>query len=247
MPPPASPPPPQINPRLDSEAANRLRDKYVAIREAAKRAAIENGPSPIPITVRQLEAIVRTSEAHARMRLAAGASISHPRRETTLRRVHAASQLRLREPMQAHVLLRLRRVLDRVHDALLLRGHRLRVGVALGRHAEEGDVRVHEFAIPEEVHPPELRPQRSAAISSLISRARLSRRVRDDFADLLGPLHNNNNTRAAAGQFQKGGIVSNTSLHAMTRFVQLDPSNVLRYGLGLMEMQYARTALSLSL
>ena len=70
------------------------------------------------------------------------------------------------------------------------------------------------------------------------------------FADLLGPLHNNNNdTRsAAAEQFQKGGIVSNTSLHAMTRFVQLDPSNVLRYGLGLMEMQYARsTALSLSL
>ena len=70
------------------------------------------------------------------------------------------------------------------------------------------------------------------------------------FADLLGPLHNNNNdTRAAAAeQFQKGGIVSNTSLHAMTRFVQLDPSNVLRYGLGLMEMQYARsTALSLSL
>ena len=70
------------------------------------------------------------------------------------------------------------------------------------------------------------------------------------FADLLGPLHtNNNDTRAAAAQqFQKGGIVSNASLHAMTRFVQLDPSNVLRYGLGLMEMQYARsTALSLSL
>ena len=69
------------------------------------------------------------------------------------------------------------------------------------------------------------------------------------FADLLGPLHNHNNdTRSAtAEQFQKGGIVSNTSLHAMTRFVQLDPSNVLRYGLGLMEMQYARSTLSLSL
>ena len=60
----------KVHPRLDDDAAARLRDKYVQIREAAKQAQMDHGVAPVPITVRQLEAIVRVTEAHARMRLA---------------------------------------------------------------------------------------------------------------------------------------------------------------------------------
>eukprot|EP00793_Prasinoderma_coloniale_P002626 PRCOL_00002108-RA len=58
-----------VYPRLTEEAALRLRDKYVSIREQSKQSQLEHGVAPVPITVRQLEAIVRVTEAHAKMRL----------------------------------------------------------------------------------------------------------------------------------------------------------------------------------
>lgn len=53
-------------PRLSEEGSELLRNHYVSIRSKVKG---ERGDSPIPITVRQLEAIVRISEALARLEL----------------------------------------------------------------------------------------------------------------------------------------------------------------------------------
>jgi len=51
-------------PRLSQAAADMLRNHFVNVRSSQK-----NGSSPIPITVRQLEAIVRISESLAKMAL----------------------------------------------------------------------------------------------------------------------------------------------------------------------------------
>ena len=57
----------KYNPTLTNEAVKAMKDFYVGLRNMPQ---IGDGPSkPIPIGARQLEAIVRLSEAHARMRL----------------------------------------------------------------------------------------------------------------------------------------------------------------------------------
>jgi DNA replication licensing factor MCM5 len=63
----------QVSPRLNEKAAAALGREYVKIREEQRarnqqRSATE-GANPVPITVRQLEAIVRVSESLARMTL----------------------------------------------------------------------------------------------------------------------------------------------------------------------------------
>ncbi|KAL3693748.1 hypothetical protein R1sor_007399 [Riccia sorocarpa] len=67
------------NPRLSEAAATALQTKYVQIRkEMRQRQNDRNGEgSPIPITVRQLEAIIRISESIARMQLSPEASEEH--------------------------------------------------------------------------------------------------------------------------------------------------------------------------
>ncbi|KAI3902911.1 hypothetical protein MKW92_027171 [Papaver armeniacum] len=57
-------------PRLSESAATVLQNSYIQIRQEMRQQANESGESAaIPITVRQLEAIIRLSEALARMRL----------------------------------------------------------------------------------------------------------------------------------------------------------------------------------
>ncbi|KAI7757403.1 hypothetical protein M8C21_007155 [Ambrosia artemisiifolia] len=57
-------------PRLSDSAATSLQQSYVTIRQDMRRQANETGESTaVPITVRQLEAIVRLSESLAKMRL----------------------------------------------------------------------------------------------------------------------------------------------------------------------------------
>ena len=58
----------KIFPVMDDEVRNILRTYYVGIRRDAKSAATEGGPS-VPMTARQLEAMIRLSEASARARL----------------------------------------------------------------------------------------------------------------------------------------------------------------------------------
>ncbi|KAK5993435.1 DNA replication licensing factor mcm5 [Cladobotryum mycophilum] len=65
-------------PRLSSEAAEKLSSHFVSIRRQVHAAEIEaNSRSSIPITVRQLEAIVRISESLAKLTLSPIATESH--------------------------------------------------------------------------------------------------------------------------------------------------------------------------
>ncbi|KAJ9548488.1 hypothetical protein OSB04_021031 [Centaurea solstitialis] len=65
-------------PRLSDSAATLLQESYVRIRQDMRRKANETGESTaVPITVRQLEAIVRLSESLAKMRLSNIANDNH--------------------------------------------------------------------------------------------------------------------------------------------------------------------------
>jgi len=58
------------SPRLSEDAGEVLTSSYVKIRDGVRRSNLESGGSPaIPITVRQLEALIRISESLAKMRL----------------------------------------------------------------------------------------------------------------------------------------------------------------------------------
>ncbi|ETO33366.1 hypothetical protein RFI_03741 [Reticulomyxa filosa] len=60
----------RIHPRLNNAAVEMLRTHYVQFRQEAKQREIETGePSAIPLTVRQLESLVRIAESLARMEL----------------------------------------------------------------------------------------------------------------------------------------------------------------------------------
>ncbi|XP_010942148.1 DNA replication licensing factor MCM5 [Elaeis guineensis] len=65
-------------PRLSEMAAEMLQNKYVEIRQKMRQQAHETGKAAaIPITVRQLEAIIRLSESLAKMRLTPVATQEH--------------------------------------------------------------------------------------------------------------------------------------------------------------------------
>lgn len=63
------------HPRLNAEAAELLKNQYVKFRSSVARGP--GGSTSIPITVRQLEAVVRISEARARMELKDEATTEH--------------------------------------------------------------------------------------------------------------------------------------------------------------------------
>ncbi|KAL7190947.1 hypothetical protein ACSBR2_023090 [Camellia fascicularis] len=68
----------ECHPRLSDSAATMLQESYVKIRQDMRRQSNETGEvAAIPITVRQLEAIVRLSEALAKMTLSHVANDNH--------------------------------------------------------------------------------------------------------------------------------------------------------------------------
>ncbi|PIA54255.1 hypothetical protein AQUCO_00900656v1 [Aquilegia coerulea] len=68
----------ECHPRLSDSAATMLQNNYVKIRQDMRQQAHDSGESAvIPITVRQLEAIIRLSEALAKMRLSHVATEGH--------------------------------------------------------------------------------------------------------------------------------------------------------------------------
>ncbi len=65
------------HPTLDPEAAEELQNQYVLIRDAVRQRSVSGAAAPIPITVRQLEAIVRISESLAKQELSPHATRTH--------------------------------------------------------------------------------------------------------------------------------------------------------------------------
>ncbi|KAG2449154.1 hypothetical protein HYH02_005901 [Chlamydomonas schloesseri] len=76
----------QCSPRLNEEASKRLAAFYVEIRNEARSQADANDSDtpPVPITVRQLEAVVRISESLAKMGLQPVATLEHVNRAIEL-------------------------------------------------------------------------------------------------------------------------------------------------------------------
>jgi DNA replication licensing factor MCM5 len=66
----------KVSPRLSEGGAKRLQDEYIAIRQRYGQGT-EDGEKAIPITVRQLEAIIRISESLAKTSLAPVATERH--------------------------------------------------------------------------------------------------------------------------------------------------------------------------
>lgn len=68
----------QCGPRLSVEAGEKLKNQYVLMRKGAgQQEASQEKRLTIPITVRQLEAVIRMSESLAKMRLQSFASDEH--------------------------------------------------------------------------------------------------------------------------------------------------------------------------
>jgi replicative DNA helicase Mcm len=61
----------RVFPTMDQEAYDRLKDYYTGMRRLAVRQSESEAPRPIPVTPRQLEALIRLTEASARSRLSA--------------------------------------------------------------------------------------------------------------------------------------------------------------------------------
>ena len=74
------------SPRVTESASRLLASEYVELRAEAKRAAGADGSDvpAVPITVRQLEALVRLSESLAKMTLQTVASEGHVRQALEL-------------------------------------------------------------------------------------------------------------------------------------------------------------------
>ena len=84
----------KVFPRLTEEAGHKLQDLYVADRMASKDQKHSKKSTGIPITVRQLEAIIRLSEAIAKIHLQSVVKIAHVEEAHRIFKVstlHAAS------------------------------------------------------------------------------------------------------------------------------------------------------------
>jgi len=78
----------RIHPRLTRKAADMLKNHYVTFRRETKQMADESGTiSAIPLTVRQLESLVRISESLAKMQLSEEANEEHVKEAVRLFKV----------------------------------------------------------------------------------------------------------------------------------------------------------------
>eukprot|EP00249_Psilotum_nudum_P028869 c38848_g1_i1 orf=883-3066(-) len=90
------------SPRLSDSAAAMLQNNYVRIRQQMRKQSHEMGEATvIPITVRQLEAIIRISEALARMQLSSVVTEEHV--TESLRLFHVATMDAARSGITDHI------------------------------------------------------------------------------------------------------------------------------------------------
>ena len=104
-------------PRLSEDAALALRNQYVSIREAVRRRTAQtDDEAAVPITVRQLEALVRISEALAKMSLAPEATVDHVNEALRLFKVSSLSASESGGTGESFMNQTLRKEVDRVED-----------------------------------------------------------------------------------------------------------------------------------
>merc|ERR1712129_542875 len=85
----------RIHPRLTRKAADMLKNHYVTFRRETKQLADESGQiSAIPLTVRQLELLVRISESLAKMQLSEEANEEHVKEAVRLFKVSTLKALK---------------------------------------------------------------------------------------------------------------------------------------------------------
>ena len=85
----------KCSPRLNEEASEILRNHYVSIREEIHSQSLADGSNPsVPISVRQLEAIIRIAEALAKMRLSPEATVEDVNEALRLFKVSTLSAAR---------------------------------------------------------------------------------------------------------------------------------------------------------
>lgn len=85
----------KCSPRLNEEASEILRNHYVSIREEIHTQSLADGSNPsVPISVRQLEAIIRIAEALAKMRLSPEATVEDVNEALRLFKVSTLSAAR---------------------------------------------------------------------------------------------------------------------------------------------------------
>jgi len=78
----------RIHPRLSNAAVDMLRTHYVQFRQESKQREIESGePSVIPLTIRQLESLIRIAESLAKMELSNEANEEHVKEAVRLFKV----------------------------------------------------------------------------------------------------------------------------------------------------------------
>ncbi|GAB2289125.1 minichromosome maintenance protein 5 [Dionaea muscipula] len=94
----------ECHPRLSESAAKKLQAEYVNIRQNMRQQAYETGTAAaIPITVRQLEAVIRLSEALAKMRLSHVATDEHVKEAIRLFTVSTMDAARSGVNQQIHL------------------------------------------------------------------------------------------------------------------------------------------------
>ena len=113
----------KISPRLGEEAGHILQDLYVSDRMKSKQQCTSSKTTGIPITVRQLEAIIRMSESIAKMHLQNVVTPEHVREAHRLFRIStlnaAASGL---SASQKETPEELRDMVQRIEEAIKHRG-----------------------------------------------------------------------------------------------------------------------------
>ena len=75
----------KIKPKLTNEAVQEIKEFYIKLRNQSVRT--ESDIKPIPITARQLEGIIRLSEAHAKLRLSQEVTLSDARKAINLMKI----------------------------------------------------------------------------------------------------------------------------------------------------------------
>eukprot|EP00210_Caulerpa_lentillifera_P003882 g3709.t1 len=84
----------ESNPRLSTDALNLLQNEYVSMREEARRVADMGSGIAVPITIRQLEALIRLSESIAKMQLAQEVNVEHVEKAIKLFKVSTMDAVR---------------------------------------------------------------------------------------------------------------------------------------------------------